>query len=304
MMNWLRLHSEARNDKKLATLTDAEHRVWFNLLCYASEQKPRGVVPCEDFDLLALEVASADADLLAATLAKLTRLRVLTSEEGGAAYAFANWDKRQYDKPSDAPDAVARRVAKHRQEKRQQETGNADATPDDSRVTPCNAQKRPVTPHKITEQNRTEQTTTEARAVGESLAGSDADISSSVLSSLEEDLPDPFTGDDPFPRGGGGARSKPKETAEQFNARMRQKHAAGVATMLLACAAAHSPVPYERSLWEAIENGALTIADLADQLARKGQSVPVTVQSGGGNGNGGRNGFRPVNDGPVYRELC
>ena len=36
-MRWFRLWTEARTDAKLGLLTNAEHRVWFHLLCYAAE---------------------------------------------------------------------------------------------------------------------------------------------------------------------------------------------------------------------------------------------------------------------------
>ena len=83
-MNWFRLYSEARNDAKLRTLSDAEHRVWFNLLCYAAEQKPeRGSIFDFDMDVLAIEVAAGDSDLLIETLKKLSRLRIIFATDGG-----------------------------------------------------------------------------------------------------------------------------------------------------------------------------------------------------------------------------
>ena len=143
-MNWLRLWSEARNDRKLATLTDAEFRVWFNLLCMAGESRQRGTVLYDDLGLLALEVSGGDADLLSATLAKCARLRIVTDD--GAAVVFVNWGKRQYDKPSDSPEATRER--KQRQRDRARQGVNPDG------VTPMS---RPVTPH-IQNRAETEQT--------------------------------------------------------------------------------------------------------------------------------------------------
>ena len=94
-MMWLRLYSEARTDNKLRMLTDAQHRVWFNLLCYAGEQDERGVVACDRF-LLAVECAGGDEALLAETVALLCRLGILADHDG--TLRFAGWDRRQHDK--------------------------------------------------------------------------------------------------------------------------------------------------------------------------------------------------------------
>ena len=99
-MKWFRLYSEARNDAKLRSLTDAQHRVWFNLLCYASEMEERGCISAIDRELLAVECAGADTDLLNETIEKLTRLRIITAEmdyirfcdmEGGDDDARQEW---------------------------------------------------------------------------------------------------------------------------------------------------------------------------------------------------------------------
>ena len=107
-MKWLRLYSEARNDAKLRMLTDSQHRVWFNLLCFAGEQDDgRGVIHGYEESLLAVEVASGDCELLVATLERLRQLRIVVVE--GETITFINFSKRQYDKPSDQPEATAQR---------------------------------------------------------------------------------------------------------------------------------------------------------------------------------------------------
>jgi len=131
-MKWFRLYSEARNDAKLRSLTDAQHRVWFNLLCYASEMEQRGCISAIDRELLAVECAGADTDLLNETIEKLTRLRIVTAEAENV--CFVNFMKRQYDKPSAAPERVAERVSKHRATK--PEASNAVVTPSNASVTP------------------------------------------------------------------------------------------------------------------------------------------------------------------------
>lgn len=117
----MRLYHEARNDKKLATLTDKQFRVWFNLLCLAGEQKTRGIIRYDDPYLLAIEVSRGDVALLERTLELLAKLRIVNV---GDEIAFVNFDKRQYDKPSDTPERVTERVRKHRERQR-----NADETP-------------------------------------------------------------------------------------------------------------------------------------------------------------------------------
>lgn len=150
-MNWFRLYAEARTDKKLESLSDAEFRTWFNLLCYASEQPERGVIGDWEPDLLALEVAGGQTALLTETLAHLTRLRIVTVTD--EAISFLHWLDRQYDKPSDQPPRVRERVARHRAH-----AGNAPEPPPPGAVTPppadaeaCNA---PVTPGNAYTQNR------------------------------------------------------------------------------------------------------------------------------------------------------
>ena len=131
-MKWFRLYSEARNDAKLRSLTDAQHRVWFNLLCYASEMEERGCINAIDRELLAVECAGADTDLLNETLEKLARLRIVTAEAENV--CFVNFMKRQYDKPSAAPERVAERVSKHRATK--PEASNTVVTRSNAVVTP------------------------------------------------------------------------------------------------------------------------------------------------------------------------
>lgn len=130
-MEWFRMYYEAQSDPKLEILSDAQHRVWFKLICYAA--KSGGITPTKDHYLLAVEVAKGDVELFESTLNILKPLRII--EETDAGYSFINYQKRQYNKPSDLPDQVAARVRKYRETKK----GNAD-------VTPGNAPKTPETP--------------------------------------------------------------------------------------------------------------------------------------------------------------
>lgn len=167
-MDWFRLYTEARTDKKLATLTDAEHRVWFNLLCFAASQDVRGTITSDDPEILALECANGDTDVLSATLAKLQKLRIVaiaaSTEEGEPALIhFIHFQERQYDKPSDEPGRVSERVKRHRENKGVTET-------------PCNAMKRLVTPETPREEeNRIEEKREEKNGTARRLFHADDD---------------------------------------------------------------------------------------------------------------------------------
>ena len=79
-LNWFRVYHEARNDAKLRSLTDREHRLWFNLLCFASEQASRGVSVYDNLDLLALEISEIDTVTMCNGMKRLVTLRILKSE--------------------------------------------------------------------------------------------------------------------------------------------------------------------------------------------------------------------------------
>jgi|GEM_PF-4352385 len=135
-MDWFKMHYEARTDEKLRALSDSQHRVWFKMLCYASEQKERGKIPVMDRFLLAVEVSNTDIDLLESTIALLSKLRIVCESEEGI--CFLNFNKRNYEKPSASPEKVKERVRKHR-EKHAQAESNTQETPLPDSVTPCNA---------------------------------------------------------------------------------------------------------------------------------------------------------------------
>jgi hypothetical protein len=167
-LGWFRLYTEARTDKKLETLTDSEHRVWFNLLCHSADQVERGLIIVEDMDLLALECANGEVERLDATLLKLQRLRivrVIQGTDGGepTLIHFIHFKDRQYDKPSDKPESVAERVERHREKLKRDETL-------------CNAEKRdetPVTPRERDIEEILERETPRPPAGGRGVCSSD-----------------------------------------------------------------------------------------------------------------------------------
>lgn len=139
-MQWFRMYTEARNDAKLRSLTDGQFRVWFNLLCFAAEQpEERGAIIGYDLDLLAVEVAGGDTELLTETLERLERLRIL--DRGDDSVGFRAFADRQYDKPSDAPESARERKRRQRERdaKRDMPVTTNDVTPMSRDVTPCHA---------------------------------------------------------------------------------------------------------------------------------------------------------------------
>jgi len=103
------MYHDARKDKKLEALTDAQHRVWFNLLCYASDQddSSRGVIPLRSLSLLAVEVAKGDESLLVESLDRLEALDIVQRKNNKV--LFVHWKARQFES-----DSSTGRVRKHR----------------------------------------------------------------------------------------------------------------------------------------------------------------------------------------------
>lgn len=120
---WFKMYSESRMDPKLDALNDREFRIWHKLLCLASEQTERGTVDYIDPEYVAMNLR-VGVDELDSAIGRMTRLRLL--ERSDTKVMFPSFAKRQYRKPSDEPEAVKERVAKHRAKKA--ETGNAGVT--------------------------------------------------------------------------------------------------------------------------------------------------------------------------------
>lgn len=112
---WFKLHTEARIDAKLRSLTDAQFRTWFNLLCYAADRKPRGTIPEMDTLLLALEVSGGDESLLNETIVKLKRLKIISGDRD---IIFIHFNERNYDSPSDMPNETRKRQKESREKRR------------------------------------------------------------------------------------------------------------------------------------------------------------------------------------------
>ena len=103
---WFRMHTEARNDAKLDALNDREHRIWFKLLCLAAEGEDRGAVDYIDPEFVAMELR-VGVDELDSAISRMVRLRLL--ERSDSRLSFPAFAGRQYEKPSDRPEATRER---------------------------------------------------------------------------------------------------------------------------------------------------------------------------------------------------
>lgn len=146
-MDWFKFYTEARNDRKILSLSMEQRWVWVSLLCFASEQPERGVIEGYDSELLAIEVADGNTDLLNETVSRLCKLRILSLAEDGT-ISFLQYKKRQARKPSDEPEATAARKAAQR------ERDKAVIGSDTAKVTPMS---RPVTPLELDKELEREQ---------------------------------------------------------------------------------------------------------------------------------------------------
>lgn len=126
-MPWLKLYTEIRTDPKMQALSDLEFRTWVNILCLSAESKVRGIICIEDGLAYPIEGLARtlfiSTDELTSCLNKFQKLRMI--DVGlDETIAITHFDDRQYEKPSDKPEEVAKRVGKHRERK-----SNPNVTP-------------------------------------------------------------------------------------------------------------------------------------------------------------------------------
>ena len=130
-MTWFKLHSDFRNDPKIKRLPIAERYAFIVLLCLANESETRGTIAGLDDDDIAfeLEMQSEDWQTLKAKF-KIKGFIDFTKDQ----VLIRNWDKRQYDKPSDHPEATKQR--KRLQREKIKLSKAEDITPMSRDVTP------------------------------------------------------------------------------------------------------------------------------------------------------------------------
>jgi hypothetical protein len=112
---WLRLHTEIIHDPKLSAFTDAEKWLWICLLCLAGESDVRGEIHMSVDDIV--WTLRCDRATLSSTISKCEERDMLSRHEDGT-LVITHFLERQYDNPSDHPEAVKERVARHRENKR------------------------------------------------------------------------------------------------------------------------------------------------------------------------------------------
>jgi hypothetical protein len=159
-VNWFKMFTEARNDAKLRSLTDAQHRTWFRLLCYAAEQENGGKIGPKPINLVALETAEGSVGLLEETCNALQTLHCVSWKKCNAEMieiCFQNFAERQARKPSDAPERIKERVAKFRSKSKPRK---GKGEPSKNGDEPCKASNAllalPVTPVTPIEESREE----------------------------------------------------------------------------------------------------------------------------------------------------
>ena len=120
---WFRAYSEMLHDPKIRRMTPAQRWVWVGLLCLASDSAERGTlelapgIAYEYEDLaLAVDAEQEDVERCLETATQMSMVRV-----DGSKLIIVNWDKRQYDNPSDAPERARARQRKHRESRRDDE---------------------------------------------------------------------------------------------------------------------------------------------------------------------------------------
>lgn len=153
---WFKLHHDLPGDIKLRRFTPQEKWAWVALLCLASQSRNRGVIDADDEDIADYCEFSTSQDWLYYRDKLIAKGMIEIGPDGNL--HIVHWEQRQYDKPSDRPEAVKERVKKHRAKKKQaQKQGdetlcNALQTPSNANVTP-QIRKEEIREEEIREEN-------------------------------------------------------------------------------------------------------------------------------------------------------
>ena len=133
-MKWFRLYSSVLHDPKVQRLSPTLFKHWVNLLCLASEQDDRGLLPCVDDIAFALRIKPSEA---AQVMTQLRRAGLVDTTSEGRDFPH-NWPQRQRES-----DDVATRVRRHRERKAAENTDSL-ATGNGYVTLPETFLKRPV----------------------------------------------------------------------------------------------------------------------------------------------------------------
>ena len=112
MMIWFKLHSEIRNDPKMYELDADQRWLFVCLLCVASESPQRGTITDVRLRGLAASLRT-DETRLKTTLDTLKDLKIAEYDPDARTITILNWNRRQYDHPSDAPADVSSTYVDH-----------------------------------------------------------------------------------------------------------------------------------------------------------------------------------------------
>jgi hypothetical protein len=110
-MAWFKFPSSLRNDPKFKRLPIAQRYAYIVLMCLANESSDRGVISGLDDEDLAFELEMALEDWQ--TLKAKFRVKGFLEFSKGE-ITLTNWEKTQYKKPSDLPEATKLRKQKQR----------------------------------------------------------------------------------------------------------------------------------------------------------------------------------------------
>lgn len=110
-MEWLKLHHDIIHDIKLRRFSPQEKWAWVVLLVLASEGSDRGVITADDEDIADVCEFNSTQDWLYFR-DKLISKGLAEPSIGGL--KIVNWEKRQYAKPSDKPEASKERKRRQR----------------------------------------------------------------------------------------------------------------------------------------------------------------------------------------------
>ena len=145
-MTWFKLHHDLPDDIKLRRFAPQEKWAWVVLLCLASKSSTRGIIHADDDDIAEYCEFNCTQDWLYYRDKLIAKGMLEIDASGGL--AILHWADRQYDKPSDRPEAVKARVDKHRAKQK--------AVKEQSE-TPCNALHNESNALKRTDKTRKEE---------------------------------------------------------------------------------------------------------------------------------------------------
>lgn len=103
-MDWFRFYHDALHNAKVDSLDGETYKRWVKLLCLASQQPVRGVLP--DVQTVAYQLR-IPLDQAKDLIKKLRRERLIDAQPGSSAGAMHNWNRRQ--RQSDDPAERKRR---------------------------------------------------------------------------------------------------------------------------------------------------------------------------------------------------